>query len=222
MPILDAVERLLTNDPRQAHEPVYNIQTPAVVYQAGGIVRSVMPVRDRIIIPMTQFHYNHEVRSAIVSCLLDRAQQVMHQQCPAIYLSRDPMEIQAHAEQVYAQEGLTLGAVLLNPAHLDFVNEQGFPCYVHSDAPIGAVIFLPVPEELGVLVSDPAAVLVRGMAIFGMPVTVLTEPGDPAWLPDQETRLGDWLETLEQKPPAEPEPVPKDVWERLGEEDDLF
>jgi hypothetical protein len=223
MPILDAIERLLRIDQQQTPEPAYNIAAQrSVVFGWQRAPQTVNPVRERLIIPMTQFRYNHEIRTAIVQCILERAQHVMQGLCPALYQGTSPLEIQAYADRVLAQENIPLGAALLNPAHLDFVNEAEFPCYVHPDAPIGAVIFLPDPDHLGVLVRGVGDQNLAGIVIHGMPITVLTEEGVPGFLPDQESGPGlNWLETLERKPPPEPEVERKDVWERLGD-DELF
>jgi hypothetical protein len=228
MPILMTVESALQSERvalGSGHEISVMTRQPYVVSYGGvtpvELAAQHAQVRVRPWVPRDLI----DIRMAVVSCLMEQAQIQTRSLCPAIYRGTDPEEIYRTAESILASQNQRISSVLLNPAHLDFVDTDALNCFVHSDAPIGAILFLPEPEQLGTIVycTDTPS---RQIAIFvqGPIVTMLTE--DTMEIPDQELRLGttgvEALLEKQNKPESLQVVTPRDIWDHLKGDDDLF
>ena len=140
------------------------------------------------------------------------------------YTGTSPWDMVEVASSALRQMDHRFSAILLNPAHMDLVDTDMYSCYVHADAPIGAVLYLPEPETLGGIIRsnfDRSRIL-AGVLVRGPVVTLLTEDARPRnalrdLSPVEEYRRANQLrQAVEKKVESVSEPEPqRDVWDRL-------
>jgi hypothetical protein len=197
---------------------VYAVDTAsATIYtqNVGANVRTVE--RSRLRVPVFSFQRPSDLNNIAVSVITAAAQESANTTRPPIYAGESPLEVLYEARRVLESENVPFHAILLHPSYLRFVDglDDDIPCYVHDDAPAGAVLYLPDPAYLGVVsvFENVAAIHVRGPI-----ATILTDPSSrfrnirhPMVIPTQ----------VKPKAPVPSDPQYRDVWRHL-EDDDLF
>jgi len=116
-----------------------------------------------------------DLYNIIASTLVSAAQMHANDRIPAVFVGQNPEEMFRTAETVLASLNNNLHAILLNPGYVHLVDDDRYRCYVHDDAPIGAILFLPEPPFLGSLSLHDAAHM-AAVHVRGPVVTILTEP----------------------------------------------
>lgn len=228
MPFLYDLRELLHTD-RLASQPPRELAyaTDArrfVIYNPNeGPVEREDPT-GRVHVPTFQYQRAMDLYNIIASTIVSAAQMHANDRIPAVFVGQNPEDMCRAAEIVLESLNNRLHAILLNPRYTHLVDDDRYRCFVHDDAPIGAILYLPEPQFLGALSlfddAHLAAIHVRGPV-----VSILTEPTSnfrdfrPAnmAIPTQVRGRSGPSNTLEEPLPVNTAP---DVWDRLDK--DLF